>query len=95
MLYDTETADVSPQAERVKNLLSKKAFSFVTFTSASTVEGFLNMLNPGEEEKEGFTAVCIGEQTRQAAEAAGMRTAVSAIPSMDSMAERMEELCRH
>lgn len=95
VLYDTETADVSPQAERVKNLLSKKAFSFVTFTSASTVEGFLNMLNPGEEEKEGFTAVCIGEQTRQAAEAAGMRTAVSAIPSMDSMAERMEELCRH
>ena len=95
VLYDTETADVSPQAERVKNLLSKKAFSFVTFTSASTVEGFLNMLNPSEEEKEGFTAVCIGEQTRQAAEAAGMRTVVSAIPSMDSMAERMEELCRH
>lgn len=94
VLYDTELAVSSPQAERVKKLLSEKSFSFVTFTSASTVEGFLNMLSPDDEAMQGFTAVCIGEQTRQAAEAAGMKTVVSAIPSMDSMAECMEQLCR-
>ena len=89
-LYDTVLPDASPQAERVKELLKKQDFSFVTFTSASTVEGFLNLLNPDAEELSGFTAVCIGEETRRAASAAGMKTIVSDKPSMDSMAECME-----
>ena len=89
-LYDTVLPDASLQAERVKELLKKQDFSFVTFTSASTVEGFLNLLNPDAEELSGFTAVCIGEETRRAASAAGMKTIVSDKPSMDSMAECME-----
>lgn len=89
-LYDTAVPDCSPQAERIKELLKKQDFSFVTFTSASTVEGFLKLLNPSEEELSGFTAVCIGEETEKAARAAGMTAIVSEIPSMDSMAECME-----
>lgn len=88
-LYDTELPAASPQAERVKRLLAGGAFSLVTFTSASTVEGFLALLKPGREELSGFTAVCIGEQTAAAARAAGMRTVVSDVPSLDSMAECM------
>jgi uroporphyrinogen III methyltransferase/synthase len=94
-LYDTLLPDGSAQTERVKELLKKQEFSFVTFTSASTVEGFLRLLKPDEEELSGFTAVCIGEETKKAAEAAGMRTVVSDVPSMDSMVERMERSAVH
>lgn len=92
VLYDTKIPAISAQTERVRELLKKHAFSFVTFTSASTVEGFLALLRPDWEDITGFTAVCIGEQTRTAAQAAGMKTAVSKIPSMDSMMELMEEM---
>lgn len=92
VLYRTELPALSMQAERVKTLLAKKAFDYVTFTSESTVKGFLELLSPDREELCGFTAVCIGEMTEKAAREAGMRTAVSEVPSMDSMAERMIDL---
>ena len=94
VLYRTELPAPSMQAERVKTLLAKKAFDYVTFTSESTVKGFLELLSPDREELCSFTAVCIGEMTERAAREAGMRTAVSEVPSMDSMAERMINLRR-
>ena len=92
VLYRTEFPAPSMQAERVKILLEKKAFDYVTFTSESTVKGFLELLSPTDEELCGFTAVCIGEMTEKAAREAGMRTVTSEVPSMDSMAECMISL---
>mgnify|MGYP002627179796 CR=1 FL=1 len=60
------------------------------FTSASTVKGFAGAV-PGLD----FTkvkAVCIGKQTKAAADALGMRTWMSEKATMDSVCERVEEL---
>lgn len=86
-LYETVFPKQSPQTLRVKKMLREGQFRFVTFTSGSTVRGFLETLEPSPEELESFTAVCIGSQTAAQAEKAGMRCIVSQIPSMDSMTE--------
>lgn len=39
-------------------------------------------------------AVCIGKQTKAAADAVGMETYMAEKASMDSVVERVEELCR-
>ena len=59
----------------------------VTFTSASTVRSFMEMLpelDPGS-----ILGLCIGEQTRKAAEAFGIRTVVSERADIDSMIEKL------
>ena len=38
-------------------------------------------------------AVCIGRQTKEAADALGMRTWMSDKATMDSVLEKLEELC--
>ncbi|MEG2870161.1 MAG: uroporphyrinogen-III C-methyltransferase [Clostridium sp.] len=86
-LYRTTYPTESPQTLRIKHLLEEKQFDFVTFTSGSTVTGFMNILHPSVEELRGFTAVCIGEQTAACVNRQGMTTIVSSIPSMDSMVE--------
>lgn len=91
-LYETLYREESPQAERIKELLEKRAFDFVTFTSASTVEGFMALLHPSPEMTEGFTAVCIGEETGKRAVQAGMNCIIAEVPSMDSMIEVMERM---
>lgn len=86
-LYETSYAAECQQTFRVRKLLNEKQFDFVTFTSASTVNGFMNTLHPEKEELSGFTAVCIGEQTAKSAEREGMSYVISKIPSMDSMVD--------
>lgn len=86
-LYETKYPSESSKTLRIKKQLKEKQFHFVTFTSGSTVEGFMNTLHPGKEELSGFTAVCIGEQTAKSAERYGMTYVTSRIPAIDSMVE--------
>lgn len=88
-LYKTSYPVVHAQASRVKEQLSKGEYDFVTFTSGSTVEGFIKAMQPSGQALSGFTAVCIGEQTEKSAKAHGMNCIVSQIPSIDSMIEAM------
>lgn len=91
-LYHTEYAPPGALIERVKALLAEGKIDVVTFTSGSTVRGFLEQVHPSEEELKHFTAVCIGTETEKAARRAGMQTAAAKIPSMDSMVECILEL---
>ncbi|MCB6609664.1 uroporphyrinogen-III C-methyltransferase [[Clostridium] symbiosum] len=91
VLYRTVIPGENAQAKRVRQKLAVHDFDYVTFTSGSTVRGFMENLKPEHEWLSGFRAVCIGEETKKAAAACGMDCITAEIPTMDSMAERMEE----
>ena len=76
-LYDTITPEESPLAARIRELLKEGAIDAVTFTSGSTVQGFLDILQPDKETLNGFTAVCIGEKTEKTASTAGMKAVLA------------------
>ena len=76
-------------AEAVKNAFASGEIDAVTFTSASTVRGFVNGLP--ELDYTGVKAVCIGEQTAAEALKYGMQVVVSKEATMDSMMERILE----
>lgn len=76
-LYDTVTPEASPLSERIRELLKEGAVDAVTFTSGSTVQGFLEILQPDPDALTGFTAVCIGEKTEKTASTAGMKTVLA------------------
>lgn len=90
-LYHTEYPPAGALTERVKELLAAGTVDYVTFTSGSTVAGFLAQLEPAEKELQQFTAVCIGTETEKAAVRAGMRTVTAAVPSIESMAACIAE----
>ena len=76
-------------SEVVKNVFEKKEIDAVTFTSASTVKGFVNAF--AELDFSNIQAVCIGEQTAEEAKKYGMQLMISKEASMDSMIELMIE----
>lgn len=90
-LYETIFAPDHPQARRAGDRLAKGKIDFVTFTSRSTVEGFMRQVKPDENACSGFVAVCIGEKTLEAATGYGLRCICSRIPTMDSMVECLME----
>ena len=75
--------------EAVKNAFLNSEIDAVTFTSASTVKGFVNGLPELDFSK--VQAVCIGEQTAAEAEKYGMQIMISKEASMDSMMELVVE----
>lgn len=71
-------------------------FDYVTFTSASCVEGFLS-----SNEAVGIsigastpTAICIGEQTKKATDRLGMKTVMADNATIDDMVKKLIELRR-
>ena len=62
---------------------------FAVFTSASTVKGFSGSI-PGADFHR-IKAVCIGLQTAAAAKALGMQIWISSKPSLDALAQELEE----
>ena len=58
---------------------------YVLFTSASSVEGFVDMA--GKKDYNKVKAICIGEQTKAAADKYNMKTYVSEEATIDSMVE--------
>jgi uroporphyrinogen III methyltransferase/synthase len=66
------------------------SIDYVVFTSASTVRGFAAAA--GQKDLALVKAVCIGKQTKAAADALGMQTYVAQKPSIDSLVERLAEV---
>lgn len=87
-VYETRNAPKSVLDE--EKLFSPGAVTLAVFTSASTVQGFLEAA--GDLDVSRVTAVCIGRQTQEAAGKAGMQTAVAAQATLESLAERVEEV---
>lgn len=91
-LYDTVYID--HDAEPVRRLLAAGKLDVVTFTSVSTVEGFVHAMQathpmPADAapaiDYSGFTALCIGEQTAQAAQRYHMRVKIAPNATIDDM----------
>ena len=85
-VYDTVYAAPAPQ--KVDALLGEKLL--VTFTSASTVRGFVESL-PGRDLKN-VIGCCIGKQTEAEAKKYGLTTVVSQEATMESLMETIKEV---
>ena len=79
-LYD------NPCAPALREALEAGRFDYVTFTSASTVKGFIASIGP-EADCSRFTGLCIGEQTAGEARKYGIHTAVAEIAAIDALVE--------
>ncbi len=80
-IYDTVFEEECPV--NWKDELEGGRTDYVMFTSASTVKGFVHAA--GRMDFSAVRAICIGTQTRQAADAAGMRTWQAEKADVDSM----------
>ncbi len=78
------------RSEELAEQLARGAIDYVTFTSASTVRGFVQSL-PAGAALTGCTALCIGACTEQAAREAGMRTITAANATIDAMIDTLLE----
>ena len=70
----------------------KGAIDYAVFTSASTVKGFAKAQEGLDFSK--VKAVCIGEKTLEEAKKLGMECYMSENATMESLVERIQELCR-
>ena len=64
-----------------------KEIDYAVFTSVSTVRGFCASV-PGTD-LTGFRAVCIGKQTKAAADACGMKTRMAARATIDALVDEV------
>ena len=80
-LYDTEYR--CTKADELSAMLEAGEIDVVTFTSMSTVEGFVQAV--GAADYTGFTALCIGEQTAQAARKHNMNVKIAENATIDAM----------
>ncbi len=86
---DIPLYDVKPELQHPIELLPE---DLVTFTSASTVKGFVERFPKADLSK--VRAVCIGEQTAAEARKSGMRVFVSRMATMESMVEKILALAK-
>ncbi len=77
-------------AEQLADLSNRLDRLYVTFTSASTVEGFVRSLPSFERAK--VYGICIGEQTARMAQQYGIEHCVSEQATMDSMIAKIKEI---
>ncbi|MGB5824241.1 MAG: uroporphyrinogen-III synthase, partial [Proteocatella sp.] len=91
-----ETNYTSNEAGAVRAKIESGMVNYVTFTSASTVKGFVESIKKEDADFDftRVTAVCIGEQTAKEAGKYAMRINVSREASMDSMIEEIEILSK-
>lgn len=87
--YDTVYAAPGLIDERAE--FEEGIIDYAVFTSASTVKGFAKAVQGLDYSK--VKAVCIGRQTKAAADALGMETYMSEKATMDSVVDKVTELC--
>lgn len=86
-VYDT--VYTSAYKDRIKQIVDENEHIYVTFTSASTVEGFVESTSDIDYSK--ITGICIGNQTAKSAEKYKIRHFVSKQATVDSMIEKILE----
>lgn len=84
----------SERSAALAERLTRGDVDYVTFTSASTVHGFVGSL-PEDTDFTNFTALCIGPSTERAARAAGMKTITAANATIDAMLDTLQEEYSH
>lgn len=89
-LYDT--VYTNPDSEEVKSQIEDNKVSWVMFTSASTVHGFVKSIEGLN--KNNIKAICIGEQTLKAAKKYGFQCEVSEKATIYSMLDKLVELSK-
>ena len=87
--YDTRYE--TPGAVDEKAEFDAGSVDYAVFTSASTVRGFEQAVKGIDFSK--VKAVCIGRQTKAAADALGMETYMAEQATMDSVVSCVEKLC--
>lgn len=75
----------NPYAPQLRQALEAGELDLVTFTSASTVKGFVASIGP-DADCSRITGVCIGPQTAQAARDCGLAVVVAERADMDALA---------
>lgn len=90
-IYETACREHSPLADIVTEKIEKGQVDWVTFTSVSTVRGFVQTMRELDFEK--VHALCIGEQTAKEAGKHHMQVEVSKQATIASMVDRLKELC--
>ena len=88
--YGLDTEKEEAPALDLTTELSRGGRDYVIFTSASTVKGFAAAAQGLDYTK--IRAVCIGRQTKEAADALGMQTWMSEKASIDSLIEKLAEV---
>ena len=88
-LYRTEYEVSSLLRHKIEKMFQKEEIDAVTFTSASTVKGFVEAMK--NIELQNVSAVCIGEQTAAEAQKYGMKIQVAERADMDAMTEKIVE----
>ncbi len=83
-----ETRYTAPNTEEVRKLLVPG--TIVTFTSASTVTGFVSALGENTDFS-AITAACIGQQTEAAAHKYNLHTITAEKATMDALIQRIVE----
>ncbi len=81
--YRTVYTKSGPIVESITQAFWEGQIDYVTFTSASTVKGFVNSLEALDFTK--VHALCIGEQTAKEAASYGMQISIAKEATMDSM----------
>lgn len=89
-LYETICKLQETLKETIEKQQRQGEIDLVTFTSASTVRGFVQAL-PGIDTTK-IRAVCIGEQTANEAKRYGMQIQISEEASVESMVLKILEL---
>lgn len=87
--YETVYEQENGITEKMEQAFLEQKIDYVTFTSASTVKGFVQTLK--NIDYANINAVCIGEQTAQEAEKYGMHISISKEASIESMLELIQE----
>lgn len=90
--YRTVYTKTGPIAEKITQAFLEDQIDYVTFTSASTVKGFVNSFETVDFTK--VNALCIGEQTAREAARYGMQISIAKGATMDSMISLLLEESR-
>ena len=81
------------KSEMLREIIENCVVNVITFTSSSTVTGFVNSINL--DKYNNFTALCIGKQTAKKAEFYGMKTKIAKNATIDSMIAALLEENHH
>lgn len=85
-----ETKFINDGNRRIETLINDNAGIYVTFTSASTVEGFVKSITGSD--MGGITGICIGNQTSRVAEEYGIKYVTADTATIDSMIRKIIEV---
>ncbi len=81
----------SDKALHIENLIEQDEIYLITFTSASTVEGFINSMPKVDLSK--LMGICIGDKTALRAKHYGIKHVISDEATIDSMVAKILEVC--